>query len=392
MLKLKRRVLIITEDFPSGLSGSTVKTRNLINFLLKDGFRVDVCCYQFAGFALHNLEHPQLKVYTAKTSRPKRRSVAYWYYLGKLLLSLTPITVKRLFNQPLAKQINQLLRQHLYGAVLFDGYAALQYLPKTFSAQKIYIDHEDFTDLFRQRWLLESSRKQRIFFLTEYLKNLVFEKMTLNKVDQIWAVSPATQKRLARISGVKTVLMPTIISVEKNCYQGQGTNLVFTGTLNWRENLEGLTWFLNNHWALIRKKLPMTTLTVIGQGASPGFIKFLERQPGVKYLGYTPNLKTEYQQATLAISPIRINAGIKVKTLTYLSFGLPVISLAVAARGLVSTDGVAVVSEKNFGLLTVALLKNLKLRQYLSEQAHYNIRVNYAASQLKRFLSQHLSF
>lgn len=394
MKKNPTRILLVTEDFPSGLNGTSVKTRNTLIYLLERGFLVDVCCFHFPDFKVHGLKHRGLKVFTATTPRHPRFSPAYLWQWLTAIFSLTPLSLKRLFNPELASRIKNLVQKNQYDAIFYDGYSTLQYLVKqdsANSAKQIYIDDEDFTDLFRQRLILEKSYLIKFFYLTEYLKSLVFESKTLPVVDQIWAISSNTQERLARISSVKTVLMPTVIPAQKNLYRGVGYNLVFTGTLNWRENVEGLTWFLKNHWPQVIKKLPQATLTVIGQGARPKFIEFLKQQKNVIYLGYAPDLSLEYQKTALAISPVLINAGIKVKTLTYLSFGLPVVSSPVAAWGLVATGGVAVAEDHNFGRLVVALLKRPRLRSYLSRQAQQNIKINYGERHLGDFLQANLS-
>jgi hypothetical protein len=74
-----------------------------------------------------------------------------------------------------------------------------------------------------------------------------------------------------------------------------------------------------------------------------------------------------------------------------LSYGLPVVSSAIASWGLVSTKGVVVVNDSRFALITAALLKKPKVRRLLSKQAHQNIKTNYDERLLGKFLVENLS-
>lgn len=391
MNKKNHRLLFITEDFPSGLNGTSVKTRNTLNYLLDSGYKIDVCCFLFEEFSKHDFKHKNLRIFTAQSKRINKTSITFFIKLFSILFSYLPITIKRLFNADLDRIISQLQIKNKYDVIFYDGYSTLQYLDNKSKSQKIYIDDEDFTDLFRQRFFLDKRLIKKLFFLHEYLKSLFYESLYMSKVDQVWAISPRTKERLEEVSGVKTVLMPTIIPLKKNLYQGNSVRIVFTGTLNWRENVEGLKWFITNHWSRILNKIPEAELVVIGQGASPSLISYLKSQRNIVYKGYVKSLEDEYRKISLSIAPVRINAGIKVKILTYMSYGLPVVSTHKAAWGLVSTKGVLVASDNNLSRCIISLLQNNKLRRYLSLNAHNNIKSNYSQKQLEIFLSQNLN-
>jgi len=389
--EINKKILFITEDFPSGLNGTSVKTRNTLNYLLDAGYKVDVCCFLFKGFNRHDFKHNNLRIFTFESKRFNKKSISFIYHAFFIVFSIAPITIKRLFNKDLEKKLIKLKNTNSYRSIFYDGYSNLQYLNKDTKNEHIYIDDEDFTDLFRQRLLLERDLFKKIFYFFEYLKSLLFEFIYMRRVDQVWAISSNTKNRLKRVTGVKTVLMPTIISLNENLFNENGYKIVFTGTLNWRENVEGLKWFISNHWNKVIANIPSAELVIIGQGASLDLISYLESHKNISYKGYVESLDEEYKQATLAIAPVRINAGIKVKILTYMSYGLPVISTKKAALGLVSTDGILVSSDKNFSRCIIKLLQSLRLRKYLSGKSHQNIKNNYSNIHLKEFLFKHFN-
>ncbi len=384
------KLLFITEDFPSGLNGTSVKTRNTLNYLLESGYKIDVCCFHFEDFKVHNLKHKNLKIHSVERKKTVRFSPEYLLNIFQIIASFSPISIARLFSKELNIVIKKLISENNYQVIIHDGYSTLQYQSFNKKIRSIYIDDEDFTDLYRQRFILERAILSRLFYVHEYLKSLIFEYFHMRKLNQIWAISPRTEKRLAKISKVKTVLMPTYIPIEKNIYNSKGKNLVFTGTLNWKENIDGLKWFISKHWHRIRSFEPKTKLIVIGQGASSDLISYLNKIDGVVYRGYVKKLETEYLNASLSISPVMINAGIKVKILTYMSYGLPVISTTKAAWGLVSSSGIIISTEKFYSHCVIILLRNKKLRIRLSKNAHANIENNYSKVMLKNFFLENL--
>ena len=390
MSKTIKRILFITEDFPSGLNGTSVKTRSTLEYLLSQDYKIDVCCFHFDTFKIHNLQHKNLQVHTIKTNRVNKKSLIFAFYVLSLLFGSIPISIRRLFNNELKKKIFNLTNKTRYKAVIYDGYSTLQYMNSSFKGEKIYVDDEDFTDLYRQRFLLEKRISHKLFYAFEYCKSLIYEHQTMKKVSQVWAISPRTKERLEKVSGKPTVLMPTLIFSKKNIYTGKGTQIVFTGTLNWRENVEGLKWFVNNHWQKIITEVPKAKLVVIGQGASQELITFLKSYKNIEYKGYVESLEDEYKKSVLSIAPVRINAGIKVKILTYMSYALPVISTHKAAWGLVSLDGIKIAEDIYFADEVIKLLKDKKLRQALSEEAHKNIKKNYSRKVLHQFFLQNL--
>lgn len=382
-----KKILFITEDFPSGLNGASVRTRSTLKSILSLGYSVEVCCFHFIDFSIHDLKHKNLKIHTIATKKRKKLSISFLLYIFKLVFSQAPISIRRLYNVDLQHKIDQLL-QKKFDIVVYDGYSTLQYLNRQFLGKSIFIDTEDFTQLYFRRCVEEQRIIQKIFYFLEYLKSSVFEKNTMRFVDQIWAISPNTKKRLENMSKKDTFLMPTYIAKEKNIYSGEGKKIVFTGTLNWRENVEGLRWFIDTHWGTVLERNPGTKLIVIGQGASFELQTFLKSQKNIIYKGYVEKLATEYSKAVLAISPVLINAGIKVKILTYLSYGLPVVSTPTASWGLVNTDGVVIAENVFFAQKIIELLKKPKQRRLLSKQGYANIANNYSLKGLSKFIKE----
>lgn len=111
----------------------------------------------------------------------------------------------------------------------------------------------------------------------------------------------------------------------------QDERIVFVGGESHAPNRDGVDWFLDAIWPGVRIHNPEAELVVVGRW---------RRTPpwpaGVRYTGVIPDgeLDAMLRSARVGIAPLRFGAGMKRKTLHYLSHGLPVVGTGFAIEGL----------------------------------------------------------
>ena len=388
------RYLVLTQLYPSGLSGTSVKTKHTLEVLLEQGHQLDVVCIHHTSLLRPQLSWPAgIRIFVINKAVFSFLNFSYALQNFSLLWSLTPFRIKKMFDARFATMVATLLTSEAYAAVLFDGYSTLQYLPTVKkSAQpptQIYIDDEDITELMHQRWQQEKNPLLKLFFWTEWWKCRQYERRYFPQVSQLWAISEQTLARLKPLTKAKAYVMPTIVPIFPKIFHTTGTKLVFTGLLSWLENVNGLRWFLQEAWPLIRAAHPRTQLVVMGQMAKPEFIAELRSYPGVVYRGFVKDLRTVYRQAAVAVAPILINCGIKIKVVTYLSYGLPVVTTPQSTQGLGGLGGVLTGrTGPEFAAAVNQLLANQSLRQRLSREALQTIRQHHSTPVLVSFFKQ----
>jgi glycosyltransferase involved in cell wall biosynthesis len=117
---------------------------------------------------------------------------------------------------------------------------------------------------------------------------------------------------------------------------GDGLRLVFVGGSNHHPNRDGLLWFLKYVWPELKRRLPTSELTVCGHWEN-GILP--SESENVEFTGQIPEaaLLDILSNSTIGISPLRFGAGMKRKTLSYFSSGLPVVSTKYGVEGLASS-------------------------------------------------------
>jgi len=95
-------------------------------------------------------------------------------------------------------------------------------------------------------------------------------------------------------------------------------------------NRHGLAWLLERVWPMVRAAVPSARLRLCGPLVAEG----LPAVDGVEFAGVVPSLAVAYERAAVAVVPLLIGSGLKIKTMEALAFGRPVVTTPEGAEGL----------------------------------------------------------
>ena len=111
--------------------------------------------------------------------------------------------------------------------------------------------------------------------------------------------------------------------------------LGFIGNLEYGPNFDGLEWFGQAVWDLIKKEIPAARLRMVG--IKPAKVQRLDRE-GFEWLGFVEDTAEEFASWSAMVVPLRIGGGTRLKIVDALSKRCPVVSTRVGAHGLEVTD------------------------------------------------------
>jgi glycosyltransferase involved in cell wall biosynthesis len=155
--------------------------------------------------------------------------------------------------------------------------------------------------------------------------------------------------------------------------------MVFLGTLKYFPNREGLVWFLEKVFPEIRKKVKDATLIVIGEKDSRITKKYVDDH--IIYRGILDNLESELSKGRIFIAPIRIGTGTRLKIVTAMAFGMPIVSASVGIEGInVGENEGAIITdtENDFAKAAISLLENKERRFKMGENARRFVEREYS--------------
>ena len=97
-------------------------------------------------------------------------------------------------------------------------------------------------------------------------------------------------------------------------------------------NVDAIVWFVDNVMPRIRATVPWARVRVTGS-SPPRRVRTLASD-AVQICGYVDDLSIAYGAARAVIAPIRVGAGVKIKTVEALEYGVPTVATVVGAEGI----------------------------------------------------------
>jgi sugar transferase (PEP-CTERM/EpsH1 system associated) len=238
--------------------------------------------------------------------------------------------------------LNKLLAHHHYHAVLFESIFVAGYqLPRGVKAiiDQHNIEHEllERTYQYERGWL----RKWYNWRESRLLKP--FEVEHCRKASLVTATSERDQQFLQRLLQRHDIaVVPNGVDVERfsnsQTEREVAGRIVFTGVMDYYPNINAVLFFAQNCWPLIRRYIASATWFIVGRHP-PAEVQQLARIVGVTVTGAVPDVRPYLVEAEVAIAPLRIGSGTRLKILEALAMHKAVVSTSIGCEGLAVESG-----------------------------------------------------
>jgi glycosyltransferase involved in cell wall biosynthesis len=217
-----------------------------------------------------------------------------------------------------------------------------------------------------------------------------FERAALRRADVVVAVSERDGDFFRRALGVEHVqVIPTSVDLafydvspppRRDDVTTLGGRLVFTGSMDWRPNIDALEWFMREAWAAILEHSPASELVVVGRDPPRRLIAEAERRGlAWRFTGLVDDVRPFIRAADVCIIPIRSGGGTRLKIYEAMALGCPVVSTAIGAEGLPIADGEHYLRAdrgSEFAAAVVRLLRDARLRDRIARAARAYVEAN----------------
>jgi glycosyltransferase involved in cell wall biosynthesis len=150
--------------------------------------------------------------------------------------------------------------------------------------------------------------------------------------------------------------------------------------MDWRPNVDGMLYFLDEIWPLVLEKFPDAALTIVGRRPMPILKERVKNFSSVKLTGTVDDVRPYIEKADVYIVPLRIGGGSRLKILEALSMKKPIVSTSIGAEGLKVANGENILladSPVDFSNVIGGLFHDSTLRQHLSESGRQLVEEQY---------------
>ena len=179
----------------------------------------------------------------------------------------------------------------------------------------------------RQRWLLR--RDAVVALRCERAAAVAFD-----------AVITCTAADATQLAPVQPVIVPNGVDAARFpvCDPPAALRVVFTGALYTAPNVDGARWLCREVLPRVREQVPEVELDLVGARPT-GEVRALGYLPGVTLHADVPDITPFLAAARVAVVPLRIGSGSRLKALEAMAANRPVVGTSIGLEGLDLTDG-----------------------------------------------------
>ena len=273
-----------------------------------------------------------------------RRSPRFWLELLGNIASPLPYAVAKYRSPPFRQAIERAARENGVDVVVCDFLAPSQNVPDGLPCPTVLFQHNVEAAIWRRHADVRTNPLSRAYFREQWRRMERFEREECRRFDRVVAVSRADAETIARDYGVTGVAdVPTGVDIDYFRPTGraaqQPRNLVFTGSMDWLPNEDGITWFVRDVLPRIHASMPDATLTIVGRHPPPAIQQLAEGDKRLVVTGSVPDVRPYMEQAAVFVVPLRVGGGTRLKIFEALAMERALVSTTIGAEGLPVHDG-----------------------------------------------------
>jgi glycosyltransferase involved in cell wall biosynthesis len=220
-----------------------------------------------------------------------------------------------------------------------------------------------------------------VYSFIQWRKLRSFEAMACRAAAHILAVSQADAAAIRRLApALDVTIVPNGIdvasyasdSISAHAPIGAGSaDLVFTGTMDFRPNVDAVLWFAQEVLPLIRQEEPAARFVVVGHKPHRR-LNVLRDHPEAILTGAVVDTRPYIAGAALYVVPLRMGGGTRFKILEAAAMSKAMVSTAMGCDGFPVQSGRELViadSPREFAQAVIDLLRNPAYRAELGGRA-----------------------
>jgi len=219
------------------------------------------------------------------------------------------------------------------------------------------------------------------------LKLRRYEKALLGSVHAAAAVSAADAAVLARLApdtriaiAPNGVAAPGIADRAADRSAEDDDLCAFIGKMDFRPNIDAMTWFCAAVWPAIRSARPAARLEIVGRDPTPRVLALHAPERGVSVEGAVPDVAPYLARAAVIVVPLRIGGGTRLKVLEAMAAGCAIAATPLAVEGLnihAGREAVLAAKPDQLAKAVVGLLGDRRHRRKLGDAARRRALLEY---------------
>jgi sugar transferase (PEP-CTERM/EpsH1 system associated) len=327
---------------------------------------------------LDGMHEVAASVHTIPRPEVRKGSPRFYANVTRHVADRVPYAVAQYRSSAYRQRVQSLLDTGAFDLVVADFLFSAINLPRRVPCPVVLFTHNVESEIWRRHAETASGQLRRALFASQYRRMMRYEGQALRRFDALLAVSETDRQTFARLyPGMQRgpmYVVPTGVDTEyfaPDPTSDAGTELVFTGSMDWLPNEDAMLWFCRDVLPLIRRQVPTVRLSIVGRAPTPAVTR-LAADSGVHVTGRVDDVRPYMRAAALYVVPLRIGGGTRLKIFEAMAMAKAVVSTTVGAEGLAVTHGRDVLladGAPDFARSVVQLLSDMDQRRHLGRAA-----------------------
>lgn len=296
------------------------------------------------------------------------------------------------FSPELQKLIDRLVQSGNYDRVHISHSYMAFYLLHHVETISCLIDHHNVKSLFFENASrCTKNPKKRIAYQAEKVRWQYYEQEVLPRFNEHISCSETEQDLLRAITGKQIHLVPSGVDTQGFRRKSEpfiGTNLLFTGSLDYFPNAQAIEFFCKACLPAIRDAIPPVKLQVVGKNPTLRTERLLEKTENTWSSYNVRDIRPFYYQSTVFVVPLLTGAGTRLKIMEAMAIGLPVVSTGKGCEGLGLESGQGILIEDDPGAMAAAVIRLLEDDGYRESMSRTAFEVCQERFSWKQIFSQ----
>ncbi|WP_243361534.1 glycosyltransferase family 4 protein [Fundidesulfovibrio terrae] len=375
------KILVVSARLPFPADdGWKMRTSALIRSLAAHGHEVDLLTY-LNGEDVETSMNGQRECLREIVTVERAKSYAPTDLLRGLVMR-EPFSVHNCHQEDFGLAMRELTQIRRYDAVQVEDVSMAQYAVNASIPLKILDMHNVESSLMRRFAQQEESPAKALYARLTARKLKRYERDVSRSFDLV-TVCSGEDKALLESMGVRTKVEVIPNGVWCDAYQPSpagrdAQEAVFIGRMDYHANISGARFLVREVLPRLLEVLPGLHLSLVGKNPVPA-VRALEG-PNVSVFADVPDVAPFLARASLAVVPLLVGGGTRLKILEAMACNKAVVSTRVGAEGIAAAEGTQIVladSAEDFAQAMVRLLSDGDARRRIGDAARRFVAENY---------------
>ena len=261
------------------------------------------------------------------------RRLDYLYRLPRR----APYAVSKFTHRKVKRLLAEWIAQRRFDVAVCDFLSSALNFPRDLATPTALFQHNVECVLWQRKAQFEMKWLDRMVSKIEYAKMRRCEPAQVRRFHHVIAVSEQDREAMEWMVDASHIsVVPTGVDLKKFQYdpdvEPAGPLVVFTGSMDWEANIDGVEYFCKEVWPLVRARVPEAKFQIVGRDPHPRVTRLA--CDSIEVTGTVPSVVDYLRKAAVFVIPLRIGGGTRIKIYEAMAMGKAAVSTTIGAEGL----------------------------------------------------------